>query len=93
MVSGGIKQRRGRSLEGLTPRRRRTHLTLTVPLSRTDARKFPNITAAQRDQLVADLLAAAASREGAVTGATHDDGDRAWRRWTAWCESDGCDDL
>ena len=58
-----IEQRCGRSLEGLAPRRQRTHLTLTLPLSRIDARKFPNITAAQQDQLVAHLLAAAASQE------------------------------
>ena len=75
VVSGEIGQRCGRSLKGLAPWRQRTHLTLTLPLSRTDAGKFPNITAAQRDQLVADLVAAAASRERAVTGATQDNGD------------------
>ncbi len=40
-----------------------------------------------------DLLAAATSRERAVTGATHDNGDRAWRGWSMWCESIGCNDL
>ena len=42
---------------------------------------------------MADLLTAAASRERAVTGATHDDGDRAWRRWQQWCESVGLTDF
>ncbi len=38
---------------------------------------------------MADLLTAAASHERAVTGATHDDGDYAWRQWKQWCESVG----
>jgi hypothetical protein len=40
-----------------------------------------------------DLLAAAASRERAITGASQDDGARSWGRWKKWCESVGCDDL
>jgi len=64
-----------------------------LSFSRTDARKFPNITTTQRDQLLDDLLAAAASREQAITGASHDDGARSWGRWQKWCESVGCDDL
>jgi hypothetical protein len=77
----------------LTPRRQRTHLHPALSLSRTDAGKFPNITASQRDQLMADLLTAATSREQAITGASHDDGARAWRRWQQWCKSVGCAEL
>ena len=42
---------------------------------------------------MADLLAAAASRERAITGASHDDGARSWERWQKWCQSVGCNDL
>jgi hypothetical protein len=73
--------------------RRRTHLSPALSFPRTDAGKFPNSTATQRDQLLDDLLAAAASRERAITGASHDDGARSWGRWQKWCESVGCDDL
>jgi hypothetical protein len=44
---------------------------------------------------MADLLAAAASRERAITGASHDDGAHAWGRWQqwCWCESVGCNET
>ncbi len=42
---------------------------------------------------MADLLAAATSRERAITGASHDDGARAWRRWQQWCKSVECAKL
>ena len=43
---------------------------------------------------MADLVAAEASREGAVTGKTHEDQARAWRRWNEWIESIGIiDDI
>ena len=93
MVRGKKKQRRGHALEGLAPRRRQTHLSPALSFPRTDAGKFPNITATQRDQLLVDLLAAAASRERAITGASHDDGARCWGRWQKWCKSIGCDNL
>ena len=38
---------------------------------------------------MADLAAAEAFREGAVTGKTHQDQARAWRRWDEWYESVG----
>jgi hypothetical protein len=47
---------------------------------------------AQQDQLMADLSAAAASREQAITGATHNKGTWAWNRWQQYCKSVGCDD-
>jgi hypothetical protein len=36
-----------------------------------------------------DLSAAEAAREGAVTGKTHEDQARAWRRFREWCDSVG----
>jgi len=42
---------------------------------------------------MADLLTAAAARERAITGASHDDGARAWEHWREWCTTVGCDDL
>ncbi len=55
-----------------------------------DASKFPFISAAQQDQLLDDLLAAAASHEPAIMGASHDDGAQAWERWQQYCKSVGC---
>ena len=78
MVRRKKKQRCGRALEGLAPRRRQTHPFPALSFPRTDAGKFLNITATQRDQLLVDLLAAAASRERAITGASHNDGARSW---------------
>ncbi len=42
---------------------------------------------------MADLSAAALARERAITGDTHNDAARAWRRWTNYCMSIGCDDF
>ncbi len=42
-----------------------------LSLPGTDAKKLPNISTTQQDQLMADLLAAAAARERAITGASH----------------------
>jgi len=70
-----------------------THLYSTLPFPKPDASPFRDITATQRDQLLADIAAAAIARERAVTGGTHDGEARAWRRWTAYCESVGCRDL
>ena len=38
---------------------------------------------------MADLAAAETARKGAVTGKTHEDQARAWRRWCEWCDSVG----
>ena len=35
---------------------------------------------------MADLAAAEAAREGAVTGKTHENQARAWRRFREWCD-------
>ena len=93
MVRREEEQRRGCAVEGLAPQHGRTHLSAPLSFPRADANKFPNITASQRDQLLADLLAAAASRERAITGASHDNGARSWERWQKWCQSVGCNDL
>jgi len=47
----------------------------------------------QIDQLLVDLLAAAAPHERAITGASHDNGARSWGRWQKWCKSVRCNDL
>jgi len=41
---------------------------------------------------VADVCSAALAREGAVTVKTHEDQNRAWRRWVMWAESVGLGD-
>ena len=41
---------------------------------------------------MADLAAAAAASEDAVTGKTQEDQARAWRRWESWCESVGLEE-
>jgi hypothetical protein len=69
-----------------------THLYFTLSFPQTDAGKFPCISTAHRDQLMADLLAVATSREQAITGAIHNDGARAWEWWWKYCKSVGCDD-
>mmetsp|Transcript_30867 Transcript_30867/g.65030 ORF Transcript_30867/g.65030 Transcript_30867/m.65030 type:complete len:470 (+) Transcript_30867:3029-4438(+) len=48
-----------------------------------------NSSAAQRNRLLADLVAAETAREGAVTGKTQEDQARAWDRWVEWCRSTG----
>ena len=60
---------------------------------KSDARPFRDITSPQRNQLLADITAAAIARERAVTGGTHDGEARAWRRWTEYCKSVGCTDF
>jgi hypothetical protein len=44
-------------------------------------------SSAQQNILLADITTAALAREQAVTGGTHDDKSRAWRRWTTYCDS------
>ena len=44
---------------------------------------------AQQNILVADLVAAEASRDGAVTGKTQEVQARAWVRFRSWCDSIG----
>ena len=57
-----------------------THiLSPTYLCSLTGSKAFLNSSTAQRNQLLADL-AAAEVPEGAVTGKTHKDQARAWRR-------------
>ena len=55
-----------------------------------DADAFQDISAAQRDQLLADFAAGALTRERAVTGRTHAGGSRTWARWEEYCLSIGC---
>ena len=61
-----------------------------LSLPGTDAGKLPNISTTQWDQLMADLLAAAAARDWAITGASHDNRARAWEWWRRYCKSIGC---
>jgi hypothetical protein len=64
-----------------------------LPFPQTDARAFQDISAPRQDQLMADLHAAAAARERAITGASQDNGAQAWRRWEQYCKSVGCDNF
>ncbi len=64
-----------------------------LPFLQIDARAFWDIFAPQQDQLVADLHAAAATRERTITGASQDNGAQAWGRWEQYCKSVGCDYL
>jgi len=50
---------------------------------------FSGCSTTQRNRIVADLIAAATAREGAVTGATHEDQARAQRRWDEYLKSIG----
>ncbi len=71
----------------------RTHFNFTPSFPLADAQTFCYITDPQRDQLMADLAAAAAAHERAITGVTHDNAARAWGRWTKYCSSIRCDDF
>ncbi len=93
VVHGEIKQRCRCILSGLAPGQQRTHLNTPSPLPTTDADALQNISAAQRDQLLADFATAAITREQAVTGGTHDNKSCAWARWEEYCLSIGCQDI
>jgi hypothetical protein len=45
-----------------------------------------NSTAAQQNQLVADLVAAETAREGAVTGSIHENQSRSWRQFSKYLD-------
>ncbi len=64
-----------------------------LPLPKSDAKPFQDITYTQHDQLLADLTAVAIAREQAVTGETHDGKAQEWQHWTTYCKSIGCTDL
>ena len=68
MVCGEIEQCCRCSLSGFAPGRQRTHLNTNTlsPLPTTDADEFQDISAAQRDQLLADLR-----EEHMMTNLTH----------------------
>jgi hypothetical protein len=58
-----------------------------LPLAASSA--LSNSIAAQRNQLVADLVAAETSCEGAVTGGTHENHARLWHHFSRYLESIG----
>ena len=57
--------------------------------SKTDAQAFRNSSTAQRNRLLVDTLAAAATGEEAVTGKTQEDQDRVLCGWERYCDSIG----
>ncbi len=59
-----------------------------LPLPKSDAQPFQNITSA-----LADLTAAAITHERGVTGGTHNGKTWAWSRWTKYCKSVRCTDF
>ena len=93
MVHRKTEQRRRCSLLRLAPGRQRTHLNTPPSLPTTDADAFQDISAAQRDQRLADFAAAALTREQAVMGETQDKESRACARWEDYCPSIGCRDT
>jgi hypothetical protein len=90
--AGKSNKRCGGALKRLASQQRRNNLYFTLSLPGTDAGKLPNISPTQLDKLMADLLAAAAACERAITEASHDDGARAWERWWRYCKFIGCND-
>jgi hypothetical protein len=60
-----------------------------VKLAPRTSTAFSNSTIAQQNQLVADLVAAETSHEGAVTGSTHENHTRSWHRFSRYLESIG----
>ena len=93
MVHRETEQRRQCSLLRLEPGRQRTHLNTPPSLPTTDDDAFQDISAAQRDQRLADFAAAALTREQAVMGGTRDKESHAWARWEDYCLSIGCQDM
>ncbi len=89
MVSRQRQYRCRRTITRFRPLGLRTNIDppLFVPLAASPA--FSDSTASQRNQLVADLIAAEAAREGAVMGSTHEDGSRAWKRFSLYLDSIG----
>ena len=80
MVRGETEQHCRCSLSELAPGGQRTHLNTPSPLPTTDADAFQDISAAQRDQLLADFATAVLTCERANTGGTHDNKSHAWAR-------------
>ncbi len=64
-----------------------------LPLPKSDAEPFQDITDTQWDQFLADFTAAAIAPEQAVTRGTHNGEAQAWQHRTTYCESIGCIDL
>jgi hypothetical protein len=60
---------------------------LALPLSASPS--LSGCTTAQRNRIIADLIAAATARERVVTGATHEDQAQSHRQWIEYLESIG----
>ena len=58
-------------------------------MPRTGNPTFQNITSSQRSRLLANLSAAETARKRAVTGATHEEQARAWKRWCEFADESG----
>ncbi len=93
MVPWEGEQRRRRIITRLAQNRLRTHLYPPFSLPFTASKSFRDCSAAQRNLLLADITSATLAREKAVTGGTHDDESRAWRRWSEYCASIGLHDT
>ena len=62
-------------------------MTSLTPIPAT--RAFQNCTIANQDRLLADLITAAVTSEGAVTGGTHVSQARSWRLFSEYLDSIG----
>ena len=67
----------------------RTHNLTPLQIFTTASDKFSNIPAAKRDKLLDYIHSAEIAKANAVTDSTHQDRDRAWRRWLSWMEGVG----
>jgi hypothetical protein len=72
VVSREKKQRRGHSLRRVAKHQQKSYLYFALPLPKSDAKPFQDITDTQQDWLLADLTAAAIACEQAVAGGRHD---------------------
>jgi hypothetical protein len=90
MVRGETEQRHRRSLLDWHQDNEELTSILLLHFPQQMSTQFQDISAAQRDQLLADFATAVLTCERAVTGGTHDDKSCAWARWEEYCLSIGC---
>ena len=89
MVPRREKPSVGRSLSLRRQKRQRTHQRDQILLPFTGSLSLRDSSVAERNNLVADCVAAQITRERAVERGTHEKQDRAWRRWNEYIRSIG----
>jgi len=89
MVRRIKESNRGCPLSIIRTKWQRTNPNLTILVSFPDSSAFGDSTTAKQDRLLADLIAAETTREGAVTRDTHKSQARAWQRYIEYIQSVG----